>query len=150
MTQTPKNSEYARQLDAYERLVATNPEVERKGASVPYTSVDGNMFSYLSKSGTLALRLPEGVRDSFLSVYKAKLCDQYGVVQKEYVEVPDRLLHDTLTLREYFEVSYAYVRGLKAKATTRGSKAKKAEKGAKAAAKGRVARPAKKSAKKRR
>jgi hypothetical protein len=150
MTQAPKNSEYARQLEAYERLVATNSEVERKGATVPYTSANGNMFSYLSKSGTLALRLPEGVRESFLSHYKSKLCEQYGVVQKEYVEVPDGLLHDTPTLREYFEVSYAYVCGLKAKATTRGSTAKKAGKGAKTVAQRRPARPVKKSVKKRR
>ena len=43
----------------YEKLVATNPKVERKGAMLPYTSVNGNMFSLLTKSGTLALRLPE-------------------------------------------------------------------------------------------
>ena len=33
----------------YEKLVATNPKVERKGDTVPYTSLNGRMFSYLSK-----------------------------------------------------------------------------------------------------
>jgi hypothetical protein len=38
-------------LALYEKLVATNPDVERKGATVPYTSVNGHMSSYLSKEG---------------------------------------------------------------------------------------------------
>ena len=45
-------------LALYERLVATNPEVERKGATMPYTSVNGHMFSFLGKDGGVALRLP--------------------------------------------------------------------------------------------
>lgn len=51
-------------LELYEKLVATNPNVERKGATVPYTSLNGHMFSYLSKEGKLALRLPAGEREA--------------------------------------------------------------------------------------
>jgi hypothetical protein len=47
-------------LALYEQLVATHPRVERKGATVPSTSLNGHMFSYLSKEGKLALRLPAG------------------------------------------------------------------------------------------
>ena len=47
----------AEKLALYEKLVATNPKVERKGAAVPYTSLNGHMFSYLSKEGKLALRI---------------------------------------------------------------------------------------------
>ena len=43
-------------LSNYERLVATIPGVERKGKTMPYTSVNGNMGSYLPKSGRLALK----------------------------------------------------------------------------------------------
>jgi hypothetical protein len=50
------------------------------------------MFSYLSKDGKLALRLPAGEREAFLKKYQARLCDAYGRVQVEYVEVPDALL----------------------------------------------------------
>jgi len=42
-------------LEFYEKLVATNRNVERKGASVPYTSRNGHMFSYLNASGDMAL-----------------------------------------------------------------------------------------------
>src|SRR5436190_725803 len=106
-------------LALYERLVATNAKVERKGATVPYTSVNGHMFSYLSKDGKLELRLPEGEREAFLKKYKAKLCEAYGVVQKEYVEVPDALLGKTGELKKYFDVSFGWVSSMKAKATTK-------------------------------
>jgi hypothetical protein len=110
-------------LELYEKLVATNPSVERKGATVPYTSLNGHMFSYLSKEGKLALRLPAGEREAFLKKYKAKLCEAYGIVQREYVEVPDSLLSSTRELKKYFDCSYTYVSSLKPKPTTRKKKA---------------------------
>jgi hypothetical protein len=118
-------------LELYEKLVATNPKVERQGATVPYTSLNGHMFSYLSKEGKLELRLPAGEREAFLKKYKAKLCEAYGKVQPEYVEVPDSLLSSTQELKKYFDISYAYVSSLKPKATTKNI----SRKGAKAAEK---------------
>ena len=109
-------------LELYEKLVATNPKIERKGATVPYTSLNGHMFSYLSKEGKLALRLPPEQREAFLKKYKAKLCEAYGIVQKEYVEVPDSLLASTRELKKYFDCSYEYVSSLKPKPTTRKKK----------------------------
>ena len=44
-------------LILYEKLVATNPLIEGKGASIPYTSLNGHMFSYLNSSGQMALML---------------------------------------------------------------------------------------------
>jgi TfoX/Sxy family transcriptional regulator of competence genes len=109
-------------LALYEKLVATNPKVERKGATVPYTSLNGHMFSYLSKEGKLALRLPTAEREAFLKKYKAKLCEAYGKVQPEYVEVPDSLLSSTKELKKFFDSSYAYVGSLKPKPTTKKTK----------------------------
>src|ERR1700722_4582679 len=106
-------------LQLYEKLVATNPKIERKGDTVPYTSLNGHMFSYLSKEGKLALRLPAKERDAFLKRYKAKLCEAYGRVQPEYVEVPDSLLASTRELKKFFDASYAYVGSLKPKPTTK-------------------------------
>ncbi len=111
-------------LELYERLVATNPKIERKGATVPYTSLNGHMFSYLSKEGKMALRLPAVEREAFLKKYKAKLCDAYGIVQPEYVEVPDSLLSSTRELKKYFDCSYEYVGSLKPKPTARKKKVK--------------------------
>jgi len=117
MPKPAKGGATSDKLDLYERLVATNPKVERKGATVPYTSVNGHMFSYLSKEGKLALRLPPGEREAFLKRYSAKLCDAYGKVQPEYVEVPDSLLAATAELKIYFDCSYRYVSSLKPKPT---------------------------------
>lgn len=109
----------ADKLELYEKLVATLPGVSRKGDTVPYTSVNGHMFSYLSKTGKLALRLPTKTREAFLKKYKAKLSEQYGIVQKEYVEVPDTLLKKTSELKKFFAISFDYVSSLKPKPTTR-------------------------------
>jgi hypothetical protein len=102
----------------FEALLATVPEIQRKGAAMPYTSVNGNMFSLLTPEGKLALRLPSPKREEFLKRYKTKLTEQYGMVMKEYVEVPNALLKDTPALAPYLEVSYRYARSLKPKPTT--------------------------------
>ena len=34
-------------VDLYDRLIATMPKLERKGAANPYTSLNGNMFTLL-------------------------------------------------------------------------------------------------------
>jgi len=101
----------------YEKLIATNKEVECKGAANPYTSLNGHMFSQLLPSGRVSLRLPAEERDEFIKKYKTKLVEHYGVVMKEYVEVPDELLLKTAELKKYFDVSYEYVASLKPKAT---------------------------------
>jgi hypothetical protein len=106
-------------LAAYAALVATLPQVERKGAAMPYTSINGHMFSFLGEEGRLALRLPSDERAAFLKKHKAKLCEQHGRVLEEYVEVPGALLKKTATMKPYFDSSYKYVAALKPKSTTR-------------------------------
>src|SRR5260370_23279563 len=60
------------------------------------------MCSYLSKEGKVELRLPAGEREAFLKKYKTKLCEAYGIVQPEYVEVPGSLLSSTRELKKFF------------------------------------------------
>ena len=115
MGKTDFNTKYASILALYDRLVATNPKVQRRGDTVPNTTVNGHMFSDLGKTGELALRLPEEERELFLQKYKTKLCEMYGVVQKEYVMVPRSLLSKTKELKPYFDAGYAYVSKLKPK-----------------------------------
>jgi hypothetical protein len=116
---------YAANLKRYEKLVATNPSVQRKGATMPYTSVNGHMFSLFTREAWLALRLPTEQREAFLKKYKTKLCEQYGTVMPEYVQVPHALLKKTQELRKYFDLSYSYVSALKPKPTTKKAAAKK-------------------------
>jgi hypothetical protein len=107
-------------LALYDQLVATIPNVERKGASVPYTSWNGHMFSYLTKDGTLALRLPTEARAAFLERYQTALVEAYGIVQKEYVSVPEDLLQRTQELQPYFQVSFEHVNTLRPKPAKQG------------------------------
>jgi hypothetical protein len=108
------------QVALYEKLIATNPKIERKGAANPYTSLNGHMFTLLH-SGSLAIRLPEDKREEFLKKYKTTLYEAYGTVMPEYVTVPDTLLKNTTELRKYLEFSYEYVKTLKPKATKKKS-----------------------------
>jgi hypothetical protein len=101
----------------YDKLLASSPTVERKGAAMPYTSLNGHMFSFVTKTGVLAIRLPADERDVFRKKYKTKLCEQNGTVLQEYVEVPDWLLKETRELKKYFDLSYAFVASLKPKPT---------------------------------
>ena len=106
-------------LERYERLVATNPEVERKGKTLPYTSLNGHMFSFLGEGGTIALRLSPDDRQAFIERYGASLHEAHGAVMREYVRVPDSLAGDIDELAPWFERSRAYVAGLKPKPTKR-------------------------------
>jgi hypothetical protein len=102
----------AEKLELYEKLIATHPEIERKGDVHPYTSVNGHMFSYLDQTGTMGLRLPKEDVEAFLKKYKTTLFESYGVVKKDYVTVPDSLLKKTCELEKYLHMSYEYVKTL--------------------------------------
>jgi len=120
-----KSSTAPERLELYDKLVGTHPGIERKGATVPYTSLNGNMFSYLHASAGLALRLPQEEREKFLEKYKTRLFEAYGVVQKEYVAVPDALLAKTNELKPYFKMSCEYAQSLKPKPAKKLKAAKK-------------------------
>ena len=104
-------------IEQYEALVATLENVERKGKTMLYTSLNGHMYSFLSKAGEMAIRLPEKPREEFLKKYNAKLSIQNGAVMKEYVEVPDEYCGLTDELATYMKISHAYVLSLKPKPT---------------------------------
>jgi hypothetical protein len=100
----------------YDKLIATNPKIERRGANNPYTALNGNMFTLLNPpNGDLAIRLPEAEREKFMKKYKTKIFVAYGAVMKEYVAVPDALLKKTGELAKYLDMSYEYARTLKPK-----------------------------------
>ncbi|HYK52676.1 MAG TPA: hypothetical protein VEV38_04020 [Candidatus Eremiobacteraceae bacterium] len=102
-------------LALYEKLVATNPKVERKGDTNPYTSLNGHMFTHMTPEGDLAIRLSDDDRDAFVKKFKAKPYVSYGVIKKDWVVVPEALLKKTTELAKYFDLSYKYVKTLKPK-----------------------------------
>lgn len=109
----------ADRLERYEAVVASNPEVSRKGATMPYTSRNGHMFSFLDAAGSMGLRLPREAREEFLARYDTTLAEQYGRVMKEYVVVPDDLLDRTDELAAWFDRSHEWIGTLAPKPTKR-------------------------------
>ncbi len=121
-----ENSSISRdhKMELYDKLIASHPGAARKGDTIPYTSLNGHMYSMLTKGDEVALRLPEEERTKFIDKYKTKLLEQYGIVQREYVVVPDSLLKKTGELKKYFDLSYLYVSGLKPKPSAKAKKKK--------------------------
>lgn len=68
----------ADRLERYSGLVAAHPEVDLKGAAMPYTSRNGHMFSFLDPTGTMALRLSPDDRREFIHRYQSAIAEQYG------------------------------------------------------------------------
>jgi len=99
----------------YDNMIGMNSEIDRKGATLPYTSVNGNMFTFFSKDGTINIRLPEKERVDFMNTFEARLSVQHGVTLKEYVVVPESLLENTILLLHYLNISFEYAKTLKPK-----------------------------------
>jgi hypothetical protein len=102
-------------LELYTRLVASNPMVKMQGVTVPHTSHNGYVFSYLEKNGSMGLRLPEKEREAFLKKYKTSIFLSYDKMKKGFVAVPERLLRNANELKLYFDISFKYVNTLKPK-----------------------------------
>lgn len=105
-----------KRIAQYDKLIEKLEGIERKGATMPYTSLNGHMFSFLANDGALALRLPKDALQEFIAKYDAALHEAHGTVLKEYVTVPDELLGKAAVMNKWFAVSYDYVSSLKPKA----------------------------------
>jgi len=109
----------AAKVALYDSLLATEPGIERKGATIPYTSANGKMFTYLSPMGELRLRLPALDREAFMTKYGTKPVVQHGVLMKDWVAVPAALSARIAELKPYLKKSRAYARQLGTKRPTK-------------------------------
>ena len=116
MTKKPVNSTIPeKQLKLYSDLLSHFPDIELRGVTMPYTSHNGNMFSFLNPKGELSLRLSAEDRVTFMAKFKTQLAVQHNTVLKEYVQVPDSLFAKVTEMKKYMTLSIAYARSLKAK-----------------------------------
>ena len=105
-------------LNLYKQLINSHPELELKGGKkLSYTSLNGNMFTQITKEGKVGLRLGKVDYDAFIADFNAQPLRSYGAVMREYVEVPDEMLADLDTLKPYLQLSYDYAQTLKPKPT---------------------------------
>ncbi|HYC77216.1 MAG TPA: hypothetical protein VEI02_06260 [Planctomycetota bacterium] len=109
----PKTSVPADALARYEKLVATQPGVDRKGATLPYTSVNGSMSSFLTPEGTLSLRLGDEDRALFLKRFRTSATVRHGTTLKDFVDVPASLFAKPADLAPWFAKSLTYAAELK-------------------------------------
>jgi len=58
--------DWKKNLKLYENLNELFPDIDRKGKSMPYTSLNGHMFSFLDKNGIMGLRLAAEDRENFI------------------------------------------------------------------------------------
>jgi hypothetical protein len=103
------------QLASYMRVIAAVPGIEQKGKTMPYTSLNGYMFTHLSKEGVMGIRLSQKDRENFIRKYNSTLFEQHGRIMKEFVKVPDDLLHNTKELSTYLKISFDHTMSLKPK-----------------------------------
>ena len=101
----------------YEKLAAEHWGMNVKGKANPYTSLNGNMFSFLDRSGRLAVRLEADKREAHNAAYGLGPVEQYGSVMKDYVWVPEELLSDDDKTARLMADAMAFAGGLKPKAT---------------------------------
>jgi hypothetical protein len=106
-------------LALYDELLASHPDLERRGATMPYTSLNGHMSSFLDPTGSMALRLPSEAREEFLRVHQARLAVQHGREMKEFVVVPPDLLERPEDLSPWLRRSHDWIGTLKPKPTRR-------------------------------
>lgn len=116
MAATPPPPE---KLKLFEMAVSLVPEMELKGKNMWYTSMNGNMYTYMGKEGILGIRLSKEDYHTFRETYGVGDLKSYGAVMREYVPIPDELFNHRETLRGWMEKSHAYAKTLKPKPTTK-------------------------------
>jgi len=101
-------------LDLFESVVASVPEIERKGKTTPYTSASGYMFSFLDKEGLVCFRLPKHRIEELIEAKVANTCYQHGRLMKDFVSLEQSTLESDVALA-LFKESYEHTLGLKPK-----------------------------------
>ncbi|MEM0941854.1 MAG: hypothetical protein AAF600_14085 [Bacteroidota bacterium] len=91
--------------------------LEPKGKNMPYTSMNGNMYSFVAKEGYVAIRLAEKDKEDFMKKYDAGPAISYGATMRGYVHVPDKVLIQTDELKQYLLKSHEFAKTLKPKLT---------------------------------
>ena len=106
---------WEKQLAFYDKLVAANPNFERKGKTVPYTSANGHMFSILNKDGEIGIRLSKVSGEKFMQEHQTTRFKSHGAFMRGYVLIPPHLYDDLEFLGAVLQEGYEYVLSLEPK-----------------------------------
>ena len=106
-------------IDVYDRLLTAHPDVQRKGKTTAYTSMNGNMFSFVGPDGEMCLRLSSEQIAAYGAEWDASPVLRHNSVMNGYVAVSQSLLDDEASLAQWFAQSVAFAQTLKPKASTK-------------------------------
>jgi TfoX/Sxy family transcriptional regulator of competence genes len=109
--------EKSKLIEEYNKLIDSFPEVLRKGKTMPYTSLNGNMFSFISKEGDFGIRLSKENQAKYIEKTDADFLISHGAVMNGYIKVPDSIIEDEELLKETFIKSLEFAKSLKPKPT---------------------------------
>jgi hypothetical protein len=107
-------------LAVFDFMIAGVKGVERKGATMPYVSINGNMYGMISRADVIGIRLSDEDLQAFFLIGGAPFEGVPGFVSKEYGAVPRTMFADVKTLQMWFRLSHAYASKLKPKPTASG------------------------------
>jgi len=100
----------------YQALVDVCPDMELLGAKkLRYTSVNGHMYSMMSKDGRLGMRLSKDDQKAFIQTFDTIAFKNYGANIRDYVEVPGHMLDKAELLASWLNKSLSYTLTLKPK-----------------------------------
>jgi TfoX/Sxy family transcriptional regulator of competence genes len=113
-------------VSIFNEVMPGPPATKRKMFGFPAGFINGNLFMGLFED-SMILRLPEELRQEMIQQHGAKpFAPMAGRVMKEYVVVPERVVHDREDLSSWAGKALAYGGSLQPKSTKTKSKTAKA------------------------
>jgi hypothetical protein len=95
-------------LAVFDTMIAGVKGVERKGATMPYVSINGNMYAMINKAGVIGLRLAGEDRATFFATFGDSPFEGVpGFVNTDYVAIPEALYGKAKMLHAWFKISHA-------------------------------------------
>ena len=104
-------------LKAFDTMIAAVKGVERKGKTMPYVSIYGNMFGMINHASVIGIRLADRDKVAFKLAGAMPFEGTPGYINKDYLGVPAALYGDSKALQTWFRLSYNYASKLTPKPT---------------------------------
>lgn len=103
--------------EIYINLIDSHPEIDLKGKNNLYTSLNGHMFSFIGKEGTIAIRFSEEDKKTYNEKHGTGDVKEYGAIMRGYVALTDEILKDKKEALKHLQQSLDYIKTLKPKRT---------------------------------
>lgn len=99
-------------LKIYDQAVDLCPDFERKGKTVPYTSANGYMFSFINKDGELGIRFSTEDQQTLMEKHNTTIFKSHGAVMRGYILITNEMLGDLNLLAKYLMKGFKHAMSL--------------------------------------